>query len=548
MRRKFIAAITVLLMILTAAATGVGAQVTTDTSESVVTVSGTAASGETGVNIGIDVFCPGMGYKDLEAVPTAEFARVIALRDQAVSGDGGKWELSFKIVDNPEWDFDARSGNYTIYIFPEDSDKAYTETFMYVNLNEAEKAVEILRAAQSGEIAELLDRYRYELGIGYEFYDMLDKGKLADMVYSEIKNGVLDNIPAADGVKLVCKAVLIEALNEGRLSSVFEYEKILGLDRCDIAPYCQKKYVRANDAKIASALKGAGMKSFSDFNEKLTEATVLSVVKNPDGEGNVKEITEAFADKIGFDAPLADSAYRAVMGNTYESFGTLASALKSANNKPSGGGSGGGAGGSGGGFGSAAPTVAVAAEKEAVPMYMDIFEDIDDVSWAKDAIIYLAQKGIVNGKADGRFYPNDTVTREEAAKILVLAFAAESEEADISFDDVSADCWYRTYVAKAVKAGIVKGCSETRFGSGENITREDLVTMIYRAAVNNGINLETGQLSFSDSSEIADYAAEAVGALAKAEIVSGSDFQTFAPKSPATRAETAKIIYRLLDM
>ena len=58
----------------------------------------------------------------------------------------------------------------------------------------------------------------------------------------------------------------------------------------------------------------------------------------------------------------------------------------------------------------------------------------------------------------------------------------------------------------------------------------------------------TSQITFSDSDEVADYAKEAVGALNKAEIVSGVDFQTFAPYAQATRAQMAKIIYRLLEL
>ena len=86
----------------------------------------------------------------------------------------------------------------------------------------------------------------------------------------------------------------------------------------------------------------------------------------------------------------------------------------------------------------------------------NIFSDIDDVEWAKDAIVYLAEKQIINGKGNNSFCPNDSITREELAKMIVLAFGLEMNENDSSsFSDVSD--WARKYVDCAYKNDIVKG-------------------------------------------------------------------------------------------
>ena len=70
--------------------------------------------------------------------------------------------------------------------------------------------------------------------------------------------------------------------------------------------------------------------------------------------------------------------------------------------------------------------------------------------------------------------------------------------------------------------------------------------MIYRAAQRNGIKFEAGQLGFADEEQIDNYAREAVGALASEGIVVGNDLNNFAPVEKATRAQVAKIVYRLI--
>lgn len=548
MKMKFIKAIMGLGAILMATAVGANAQVTVDDSTSVITVSGAVESKNSDVRIGIDVFCPDKSYDDLRTVSEDKFASVIALRHQVTSGKEGAWELSFKIADNPLLDYDAKSGEYTIVISPDDGQKSYTEKFMYVNIAEAENYLKDLKTANREEALQILESGKNALGINYDFYASLDKGKIADILLAESK--ALDNATTAEGIAIVRKAAFIEAVCEGKIGNLFDYADYFGIAETDIAPYTEKKYIVINQGSITQRLNGKTVTDFNDFNDKLTEATVLAVVKNPDGEANLKEIIGAFEDEIGYTAPLKDSAYIKVSGNTYESYEKLATALNSANNgsAPSGPSGGGGGGSSSGGASSGGSGVMVPSPSDALPMEYDIFTDIDDISWAKDAIIYLAQKGIINGKSDKIFAPNDFVTREEAAKILVLAFVPDTQGTKISFEDVSVDSWYYQYVSKAVETGIVTGYSESVFGSGDSITRQDLVTMIYRAAVNSGIELEEGQISFADENEIADYAREAVGALAKAEIVSGTDFRIFEPAEPATRAQLAKIVYRLLEL
>lgn len=85
--------------------------------------------------------------------------------------------------------------------------------------------------------------------------------------------------------------------------------------------------------------------------------------------------------------------------------------------------------------------------------------------WAKDAILNLYQKKIISGKENGRFAPQDNLSREEAVKILVGTFGLFEKQEDLHFSDCNVEDWYYPYVSIAVKSGIVRGISETLFGT-----------------------------------------------------------------------------------
>lgn len=178
------------------------------------------------------------------------------------------------------------------------------------------------------------------------------------------------------------------------------------------------------------------------------------------------------------------------------------------------------------------------------------FRDIGMVKWAQEAIVAMSAVGIVNGKEDGLFYPNDNVTRAEFVKMLVgtLTYAnkIDASNTNCSFSDVSADAWYHDSVAIAVNNGIVQGISDTEFSPDAYITRQDIAVMVERAANAAGIELSSGaELIFTDEGDISDYALNAVKAMAKAGVINGYEDGTFQPKTNATRAQAVVIIYRM---
>ena len=170
----------------------------------------------------------------------------------------------------------------------------------------------------------------------------------------------------------------------------------------------------------------------------------------------------------------------------------------------------------------------------------NMFSDIDDVEWAAEAINALAERGIINGTGGGLFEPNNYITREEFAKIAVGCLDIDVYTVStIKFADVDTDEWYAPYVAAINNAGYMLGYSDTEFGVGQYITREEIATIVYRALRLN----ETAELTFSDADMISDYAKTPVAVLAGRGVISGYPDGEFKPQDLATRAEAAKLLY-----
>lgn len=178
----------------------------------------------------------------------------------------------------------------------------------------------------------------------------------------------------------------------------------------------------------------------------------------------------------------------------------------------------------------------------------DLFTDLTQTEWARTAVETLAKEGVINGKGNGKFAPNDKVTREEFVKMLILAFGLEAEGSDVTFADCDKNAWYYKYIVSGVKQGVINGISAEKFGIGQNITRQDMAVLIYRAAVTDGTVAfyHAHDISFSDVNSISDYAKEPVLKLAEANFLNGMGDGTFAPLANCTRAEAAVALYNIL--
>ena len=171
------------------------------------------------------------------------------------------------------------------------------------------------------------------------------------------------------------------------------------------------------------------------------------------------------------------------------------------------------------------------------------FSDLDSHEWAKTAIYALAEAGAVNGSGDGKFLPQNSIKREEFVKMLALSFKLGDKGADVSFNDVGENDWFRDSVRACVSNGIINGISDTEFGTGRYVTRQDAAAMLARMF--NAPQTEDTE-KFGDDAEIADYAKDGIYMLKAADMLGGYEDNTFRPNLPVTRAEAAKMIYNLL--
>ncbi|MDR1135213.1 MAG: family 10 glycosylhydrolase [Clostridiales Family XIII bacterium] len=176
------------------------------------------------------------------------------------------------------------------------------------------------------------------------------------------------------------------------------------------------------------------------------------------------------------------------------------------------------------------------------------FSDIGG-HWAAEYISALAETGVIHGYPDGKFLPNDMIKRADFVVMLTGLFGLQTEDApDTTFIDIAPNAYYRAAVGAAQNAGIITGIGDKMFAPDEQITRQDMMTISYRALVSagrveGGVSLSSLE-AFADRPDIADYAAAPVAALTALGFVNGNDEGMLEPLKPATRAETAAIIYR----
>lgn len=174
------------------------------------------------------------------------------------------------------------------------------------------------------------------------------------------------------------------------------------------------------------------------------------------------------------------------------------------------------------------------------------FTDLDEYAWADEAITSLYSADVIDGKTETTFDPASNVTREEFVKMLITALNISPTDADVYFEDVISGSWYEPYVNIAYENGIVKGISSTQFGVGSNITRQDMVVMIYNAIqkyISNDKSKRKGK--FTDLDTVSEYAKQAVTQVRRVGIVSGMPDGSFAPAKYCQRAEAAQIIYNM---
>ena len=171
------------------------------------------------------------------------------------------------------------------------------------------------------------------------------------------------------------------------------------------------------------------------------------------------------------------------------------------------------------------------------------FADVSRGDWYYDAVRFVFERGLMNGYGDGRFGPNETLSRAQFTQILFNKEGGPGVSGAPEFSDVAGNAWYARAVLWAVSRSIVSGYGNGSFGPDDPVTREQLAVMLWRysgspAATNK-------ELHFNDESEISGYALEALRWAVENGILTGYGDGQLAPQGQATRGEVAQMLYRL---
>ncbi len=171
---------------------------------------------------------------------------------------------------------------------------------------------------------------------------------------------------------------------------------------------------------------------------------------------------------------------------------------------------------------------------------LTVFTDVDSGDGYAEAIQWAAEQGYINGYPDGRFGANDPVTRAQLATIFYRAAGSPDVSETSRFSDVQAAAYYANAVHWAEGNGLVSGYPDGRFGVNDPVTRQQVVTILWRWADSPDAVGE----DYADESAIAAYAQAAVDWSRSGGILAGLEDGRFAPNDSATRAEVVSALYQ----
>ena len=502
-------------------------------------------------------------------------------------GDDDAISCVAEIPVNSDGSFDASiklggpSGEYMFRIGAEGL--VFERPFVFINSDEISKYLEMINSCKTP--SELGDVFESDYGRLKRICSLEVSSEDKDFVYKSIlaqrPDGGFKSFD--DFKKSVCEVGLINDFIKSDSDKVQKLEKLFD--------YFDDKYIPTiniwNDNTLSdNALKQSVARDVSDnkpvtiaeIEELFANFVVTGAINNAGSKGRELKVVLAArtlinASEFGYFEGLSEtkqiSALSLIKNTSFSSISQYSDAFdkavreykKNQTKKPSvpGGSSGSSSSGSNAGFittkdpekqnENPAPTAAPSNEA---------FSDLDNYSWAKSSIEKLRRNKIVNGKGSGIFAPGDNVLREEFTSMIIKALSMEDVNASYdSFTDVTKSDWYYRVIASAVSKGIIKGMSDTEFGAGLNITRQDAVLICKNAAEAAGVKFEfeeesyysadyaTDWNAFEDLDSVSDYARSAVYDMQRAGLVNGKSGRNFVPLDNMTRAEAAVLIDRI---
>ena len=184
------------------------------------------------------------------------------------------------------------------------------------------------------------------------------------------------------------------------------------------------------------------------------------------------------------------------------------------------------------------PVRALAAETS----FLDVWAD----DWCRDAVLYVSDNGLMTGVGENWFDPNGSVTRAMIVTVLYRMEGSPEAEGTCPFSDVAEGAWYEPGVSWAAAQDIVSGYPDGRFGPEDRISREQLAAVFYRYAQYKAYDVsdKAGISAFSDAESVHDWAADALAWCNAIGLINGVGGNALEPQGRSTRAQAAAILMR----
>ncbi len=178
------------------------------------------------------------------------------------------------------------------------------------------------------------------------------------------------------------------------------------------------------------------------------------------------------------------------------------------------------------------------------------YTDLTTTAWYHDGVHYCIENGLIRGFADAKFQPNGSTTRAQLIMILWRMEGSPVVNDAMSYGDVAEDAWYREAIRWAASEDIAQGYDSKRFAPNDAVTREQMVSILWRFAKWKGCNVNIGEntniLSYEDALIISEYAVPSMQWACGSGLLHG-DGANLLPKSGATRAQAATLMMHFCE-
>lgn len=178
------------------------------------------------------------------------------------------------------------------------------------------------------------------------------------------------------------------------------------------------------------------------------------------------------------------------------------------------------------------------------------FGDVEKGDWFIEDVAYVTTKGIMKGTGNQMFSPRVHITRSMIATMLHRLAGTPKPEGSKDFMDNEKDAWFTDSLKWAAEKGLASDFVTDYFQPGNDLTRQQMVTMLYKYAKLQGKNMSaTADLTgFTDNKDLSEYAVTPMKWAIQHGIIKGTDGNKLMPEGSTSRAETAAIFKRFMEM